>query len=107
MALRKYKSARVKNPAIPAKKVEFDARNPQRATHLHAFRTDDELADLLNCQENKSEVIVKALREYFARESTVVCPTCKGAGEVFNPDKFNRLYRLTPLKVVSDDHLDA
>lgn len=101
MARHKYKSARIKNPVKPAIS-KFDIRSPN-AVHLHAFRTDDELADLLNSQDNKSEIIVRALREFFARESCVVCPTCKGVGEVFNPEKFDRMYKLKPVLITGNE----
>lgn len=56
-------------------------------THLFAFRTDEVLADLLESEGNKSEVINRALLEYYRRNHTVTCPTCKGSGQVYNPPK--------------------
>lgn len=58
--------------------------------YLHAFRCDAELSDLLAGVSNKSEFIVKAVLEQFSREYAVTCPTCEGAGEVFNPPILNK-----------------
>ncbi len=56
-------------------------------TNLFAFRCDDQIADLLEGEDNKSETIVRALREHFRREFAVTCPTCEGTGQVYNPIK--------------------
>ncbi len=49
---------------------------------LFAFRTDKELAQMLNKVPNKSEFITKALRKQFAETQLVTCWECEGAGKV-------------------------
>jgi len=49
---------------------------------LQAFRADKELSKLLGSVPNKSETIVTALREHFAKTHYVTCPTCQGRGKI-------------------------
>lgn len=59
----------------------------RKRSHLFAFRCDrdPQVAELLESEENMSEVILRALREHYRREHAVTCPTCNGSGQVYNP----------------------
>ena len=48
---------------------------------MEAFRTTLSIKKRLGKESNKSEVINKALAEYYAKE-TIQCPTCKGKGHI-------------------------
>ena len=49
--------------------------------YTQAFRCDAQLKKRLDREDNKSDTIQKALSEYFAKE-VMVCPTCKGKGQI-------------------------
>lgn len=52
---------------------------------LHAFRVDRELTEFLSTVPNKTEFIIRALRNAIAAEKKVTCPMCNGDGQIFRP----------------------
>ncbi len=70
MASRKKKKSKITQPS----------KTPNG--NLQAFRVDRELALLLKKVPNKSETMVKALREYFSKNHLVTCSHCAGKGKV-------------------------
>ena len=48
---------------------------------IQAFRCDKEIKALLDLEANKSEVIQKALIEYYSKDH-ITCPTCGGSGQI-------------------------
>ena len=60
----------------------INPKNDDVKTVLHAFRTDEELAEMLGELPNKSEFIVEALKKAFYDKYFETCPSCKGTGQI-------------------------
>lgn len=66
-------------------------KNPKNPTStIHAFRSDQEITQLLNRLPNKTDFILTALKNAFAEKQYVKCPQCKGLGKIYKPRKKNR-----------------
>jgi len=62
-------------------------------TVMHVFRTDEELADILEGVGNKSKFILRAVRKEVERTKSIICSKCKGKGRVIIKRKKRKIIK--------------
>lgn len=60
----------------------------KKQVFLYSFRTDFDLARLLEKEANKTDIIVMALKEFYKnRDNAIQCPRCQGNGFILVSDR--------------------